>query len=268
MKMKWIAGVLFLVTCGVIVGICATFTDVNSAQYWGKTAMPSLTSVIDANNALIEAGTITQNQLLLENGEIVDNGTDADITITFDDDATTLGQVIIGSSINATNLADNDVIEIIGRADDSASNDTDYATIQLKATDVTSATEDGQILLQGQTAGSEATFLTIGSSAGAVLAASFLTGMEVSVDGKWAVVGPDATTGLMVQSGSKTGDAGTTDTNTFTTAFGAAPIVMLEYTEAPGADTAKYIVSTATTQFVAEVVASKNYAWIAIGERP
>jgi hypothetical protein len=33
-----------------------SFTDVNSAQYWGKTGLPALTQAIDANFAMIEDG--------------------------------------------------------------------------------------------------------------------------------------------------------------------------------------------------------------------
>jgi hypothetical protein len=33
-----------------------SFTDVNSAQYWGKTGLPDLTAAIDANFAMIEDG--------------------------------------------------------------------------------------------------------------------------------------------------------------------------------------------------------------------
>ena len=32
------------------------FTNVNTATYWGKTGIPALTTAIDANFALLEAG--------------------------------------------------------------------------------------------------------------------------------------------------------------------------------------------------------------------
>jgi hypothetical protein len=35
-----------------------TFTDVNTPQYWGKTGIPALTAAVDANNAMIEGGTV------------------------------------------------------------------------------------------------------------------------------------------------------------------------------------------------------------------
>lgn len=50
-----------LFTLALIAG-CAfgqTFTDVNSANYWGKTDIPKLTAAIDANNALMESTTAT-----------------------------------------------------------------------------------------------------------------------------------------------------------------------------------------------------------------
>ena len=38
------------------IAIAATFTDVNSSTYWGKTAIPKLTEALDANFTIIETG--------------------------------------------------------------------------------------------------------------------------------------------------------------------------------------------------------------------
>lgn len=49
----------FLVAALLAVGAfvwAESFTDVNSAQYWGKTGLPALTAAIDANFAMLEDG--------------------------------------------------------------------------------------------------------------------------------------------------------------------------------------------------------------------
>jgi len=113
--------------------------------------------VIDGGSE-ITALTVSGAGLTLENGEIVDNATtDGDVIMIYDDDAATLGQLIFDTSINATNHADDDLYEIVGRGDDSASNATDFAKIQLKFVDVTSTTEDGGIALKYLLAGAEKT---------------------------------------------------------------------------------------------------------------
>jgi hypothetical protein len=59
MKQMKVSGwwvVLALVLCAVWAG-AISFTDVNNARYWGKTGIPALTEALDANFALIEAGT-------------------------------------------------------------------------------------------------------------------------------------------------------------------------------------------------------------------
>ncbi len=54
-KLTLIAGVCLV---GAVV-FAQSFTDVDDSQYWGKTGIPDLTEAIDANNALLEDGTVS-----------------------------------------------------------------------------------------------------------------------------------------------------------------------------------------------------------------
>ena len=72
----------------------------------------------------------------------------------------------------------------------------------------------------------------------------------------------------MVQTGAVTSTAQTLQTNAFTVAFGAAPIVTCTYTEDPTDVRPIFVTSTATTQFICSVTADKNFAYIAVGQRP
>lgn len=94
-----------------------------------------------------------------------------------------------------------------------------------------------------------------------------VAGAEMTVDGKYATVGPDATTGLMLANGSVTA-VGATETNVFGVTFGAAPVVCLTYTEDPGDVQPLYVTTITTSNFICVVTSSKNYAWQAIGNRP
>ncbi len=94
---------------------------------------------------------------------------------------------------------------------------------------------------------------------------------EASVDGKYGTVGPDATTGLMLEAGTVALTAGGTVTQAFTAVFGAAPNVVGTYADDPGNSTnvniALYFAAT-TSNFLATGVASKNLDWVAVGQRP
>jgi cytoskeletal protein CcmA (bactofilin family) len=102
---------------------------------------------------------------------------------------------------------------------------------------------------------------------GAALTLDTGTG-EATIDGKYAAVGPDATTPLMILQAAITAPNQTTQTNTFATAFGAAPIVTCTYTENPGDVRPLFVTSVSTTNFVANITADMNYGYIAVGQRP
>jgi len=129
----------------------------------------TFSGAVSLGAALIVTGDLTANSdFIMENDEMLRNDVNGDVEVIFDDDAATLGQLILDTSIAVGSQADNDLYEIIGRALDSAENVTDYATIQLKITDNTTTTEDGQILMQYIVGGAEVTGLTLGANASGV----------------------------------------------------------------------------------------------------
>ena len=92
---------------------------------------------------------------------------------------------------------------------------------------------------------------------------------EVTIDGKYAVVGPDASTGLMVQSGTFTFSGDGTVTQAFTASYSSAIPVVLEYSESPGSTTnSTWVTDNTGTNFIGHGIASKGAYWIAVGARP
>jgi hypothetical protein len=102
--------------------------------------------------------------------------------------------------------------------------------------------------------------VTIGTTLG-------VTG-ETTLSGKYAVVGPDASTGLMILQASITAPNQALVTNAFATTFGAAPVVTASYTEDPGDVRPIFVSSVASNQVVFGITADKNYAYTAVGTRP
>jgi hypothetical protein len=91
---------------------------------------------------------------------------------------------------------------------------------------------------------------------------------EVTSDGKYAVTGGDATTGLMIQKAARTAGTNATETIAFAVVFGAAPIVTCTYTEDPGDVRPIFVTSVTASNFVANITADKNYGYVAVGTRP
>jgi hypothetical protein len=107
------------------------------------------------------------------------------------------------------------------------------------------------------------------ASSGNITASSGnLVGDEATVDGKYAVTGGDATTGLMIQKAAITSTATALQTNSFAVTFGAAPTVVCTYTEDPGDVRPIFVTTVTASNFVASVTADKNFAYIAVGTRP
>ena len=104
--------------------------------------------------------------------------------------------------------------------------------------------------------------------AGATLPGATTYTLDVKIDGKYAVVGGDATTGLMVQAVSVTGTTNTAPTITFAVAFGAAPVIVCTYTQDQGDVRSVFVTAETASNFVANVTASKDFNYIAIGTRP
>ena len=243
-----------------------------------------------------------------ENGEKIDASVDATIKIVYDDDAVILGTFGLKSLNAFGSVADDDNIVInLLEAKDSANNNQVYASLISTATDVTSATEDSTVGVNIMVAGI-LTEILAASGTGVVIdgaltadniatttdevtghftiasnltvnGTSTLTGVatftatpivpEATVDGKYAVVGGDASTGLMVQSAAITSTSEALQTNTFAVAFGAAPVVTANYTEDPGTSPeSPWVVSVNATTVVFAIAADKNYSYIAVGARP
>ena len=71
----------------------------------------------------------------------------------------------------------------------------------------------------------------------------------------------------IVQSAAVTAGTNATQTVTFATVFGAAPIVSLTYTEDPGDVRPAFVTSVTTSNFVANITADKNFGYVAHGTR-
>jgi len=91
---------------------------------------------------------------------------------------------------------------------------------------------------------------------------------EVTIDGKYAMVGPDAGTGLMMLSSNVTAPNQALATNFFGTVFGGVPIATVSYIEDPGDVQPIYVNAITASNIVVGITADKNYSIVAIGARP
>jgi len=104
---------------------------------------------------------------------------------------------------------------------------------------------------------------------GAIVGTSIGTGTgEATIDGKYAITGGDASTGLMVQKAAITSTATALQTNSFAVVFGATPAITYGYTEDPGDVRPIFTVSKTPSNFVASVASDKNFEYNATGTRP
>lgn len=87
------------------------------------------------------------------------------------------------------------------------------------------------------------------------------------VDGKYATVGPGATTGLMIDAGTATTEEGGTVEVVWTVAFGAAPFPVASYNSVATTNVLTWSAVT-TTNGILTGDASTNVYWQAIGARP
>lgn len=255
----------------VIVGMAAAMVVIGAARgdsTVSSFAVPQLISEINAALANpVHTSAEVNGDITLANDETIDNATDAKVRVTFNDDAAVLGEFILESDNAFASVADNDSVGILFKAYNSVTAKTEYASIDLEVTDVTDGTEDGRVTINFLSGGA-AKAVNIGSSAAGAMALTLPAGMEANVDGKYAIVGGDATTGLMVLKGAVTSGTGTTETVTFGTVFGAAPIVTCTYTEDPGDVRPLFVTSVTPSNFVANITADMNFGYIAVGTRP
>ena len=78
----------------------------------------------------------------------------------------------------------------------------------------------------------------------------------------------DDRTELMLQKADVVAGTNATETITFAVAFGAAPTVVLTYTEDPGDVRLAFVTSVTASNFLAHITADKNYGYVAVGTRP
>ncbi len=100
----------------------------------------------------------------------------------------------------------------------------------------------------------------------ATIGGNVLASGEVRIDGKYAAVGPNATAGLMLQTGTNAISTITVVTNTFTVAFGAAPKVFCQALTA--VSTNIVVTSASTTGFVCTAPEGTAFQYLAVGTRP
>jgi hypothetical protein len=258
-KQSWISVAIVALVAGIVSAV--SFTDVNSAQFWGKTGIPAITEAVDANFALIEAGLWTSGATLAVSNSANDGA--ALVTLQSDkgDDA---GDKFGFSSANGTLAIQSDASVKGTLATKASIGSSGIITMAGSATlDNTASAAELNI--------TETTVKITGAltSTGLGTFAGLTTGTgEATVDGKYGVTGGDATTGLMVQKAARTAGTNATETITFAVAFGAAPIVVCTYTEDPGDVRPIFVTSVTASNFVANITADKNYGYVAVGTRP
>ena len=96
-----------------------------------------------------------------------------------------------------------------------------------------------------------------------------ITIMLIALLGAFVSIGADYTPvseqDSFVQTASITSTASVLQTNSFTTAFSAAPVVVCTYTEDPGDVRPIFITSVTTSNFVCSITADMNFAYVAVG---
>ncbi|MBU2685635.1 MAG: hypothetical protein KKF27_20530 [Gammaproteobacteria bacterium] len=154
--------------CGVVLGLLVVL----GADLAGYTRYDYLqvrqNLQVDGNLAV--TGTITgtgaqdiTGDLTLENDEIIGNGTDAVVELTYNDDAVELGDLQIYSSNTST--ATNDYFRLSWWFEDSGSAKTEYAYLDVGADDITTGSSDASITLGVVTADTLADELILTGSA-------------------------------------------------------------------------------------------------------
>ena len=126
---------------------------------WGTDDAGTSTLVTDASTISNQTinGTVT-----LQNGETIDNATDADVRITYDDDAAILGEVVLESDNAAANIVDNDSFVIRAKAFPSNSTaKVDIGQAKFVFTDVTSNSVDGSFVISPNVAGTITDMVTV-----------------------------------------------------------------------------------------------------------
>jgi hypothetical protein len=223
---------------------------------------------IALNRALVSL-TVTGD--MTANGNIVGDGSTV---------VTNLGALALGSvrwddgssKIDGEQIADNTI-----DSDAMDPTQTAFTTITNAALNIYGATLtlSGNGTFNGNILGDDSTVIsniaTIAcdtlSPDGTALAIDTGTG-EVTVDSKYAVVGPDATTARMADGGQFTLNGSGVYTQAYTAAYTSGQHPVLTYAEDPGTNANPYVTTDDGTNFVANGAASKKVNWAVVGTRP
>jgi len=146
-----------------------------------------------------------------------------------------------------------------------ATQDLTWAYMNIVIDDASDGSEDAALELYTVIGGATVQWANV-DAAGVDLGTLNLLAPEANVDGKYATVGGDASTGIMILSG---GGAAATNGNTITfpTVFGTqTPIVIVGAGEST--TTAPYASTINATNFLMNGEAGKAHEWVAYGTRP
>ena len=114
---------------------------------------------------LATTGTIDfAGDFTLENDEIIDNGTDGDVQVIANDSLEALLDFILTTSVDTSDIVDNMQMNVYFRWDNDTTGNTDWGTIRVTASDVTSDSRDSYFTFKSFTANSEKTLLTLGNA--------------------------------------------------------------------------------------------------------
>jgi len=94
---------------------------------------------------ILDGTTPFSGDITLENEEIISNGTDGDVKVTFNEDAVNWGDFHVASSLAGADVEVGNTMGLIFQGNDDAENVTDYARIELYVADETHPSEDSWI---------------------------------------------------------------------------------------------------------------------------
>ena len=167
------------------VGIADTTFEWSGPKQTGTltyTGLGLVDQVVTGTGSVIVASARVNGDVTLEKGAYLNNDAVGDVNIVFTNATSTLGEVRVKSAAAAAGLADDDTLNIVYEAVDSAGNATDYSKIQTKITDVTTASENAQLIFQTTVNGSLVTDMTIGTPAGGTAEATIVPPLTLTGD--------------------------------------------------------------------------------------
>jgi hypothetical protein len=135
-------------TVAVTAGVFKHMYD--AAAYWTATQADAgnvtFNSTSDGTAGFVFSDAVEINAAVtLANDEIIANGTDAQVSFTFDDNAATLGELIMTTSLDKTTLDPNNHFDIVFNMKDGANNSVDWVKIISTVTDTVNNSKDSKI---------------------------------------------------------------------------------------------------------------------------